>query len=96
MKNFDTRWKDMANTASKAEPRDEQIPFGFAARVVSRAFPVRSSSVDVTWDRLLVRFLLGAVAALALCTTIEWQHLHDTHPLDPGIENTVAQLVWTL
>jgi hypothetical protein len=95
MKNFDTRWKNIVDRARDVEPCDEQAPFGFAARVVAGSVQARTR-FDFTWDRLIARFLTGAIAALFLCAAIEWRHLRDERPLEPGIENSVAQLVWTL
>ncbi len=96
MKNFDLRWKRIAARAHNAGPRDEQAPPGFAARVVARTYQTETPLADFTWDRLIARFLIGAMAVLALCAAFEWRHLRDARPLDPGIENSVAQLVWTL
>lgn len=96
MKNFDRRWKLLARRSRQAGSRDEQAPLGFASRVVAQTFHPTKPSLDFTWDRLMTRFLLGATGVLALCAALEWQDRRDVQPLDPGIENTVAQLVWKL
>lgn len=96
MKNFDTKWQASAARARQATPRDEQVPFGFAMRVAARAFQSGPALVEFAWDRLMARLLAGAVALLLGCAAIEWPHLRDSRPLEPGIENTVARLVWLL
>ncbi len=98
MKNFDARWQHLANQSRSAKRPDEQAPFGFAARITARAFartPGKPSALPV-WERLLARFLTGATAALVICAAMEWRYFRDRQPLDPGIENAVAELVWTL
>lgn len=52
--------------------------------------------VEFAWDQLLARLLAGAVAVLVLCAAVELPHFRDAQPLQPGIENAVAQLVWSL
>ncbi len=96
MKNFDARWRGLAELARGATARDATAPFGFAGRVAARAFPARVSAPDHTLERMIPRFLIGVFAALMACAAMEWRHLRDTRPLEPGIENTVAQLVWLL
>ena len=46
--------------------------------------------------RLALRWLACVIAGLAVCAALELPHLHDTHPLNPGVENAIAQLVWRL
>lgn len=92
----------MAERARTADPGSEEAPPGFAARVVARAqsrFQAdarASAAVDFAWNRLIARFLMGALAALVLCAAAEWRDLRVTQALEPGVENTVAQLVWKL
>jgi len=95
MKNFDEKWQACAARARRTEPRDESAPFGFAARVAARAASVPP---EAGWfrERLMVRWLGGAVAALAMCAALELPHWRGSPPLEPGIENAVAQLVWAL
>ena len=96
MKNFDTQWRACAARARQAPPRADAAPFGFAARVVARDFLPETAPPGVLWERLAVRLLAGAVGLLVLCAAIELPHLRDARPLEPGVENTVAQVVWTL
>ena len=96
MKNFDTRWQACAARARQATPRDEQAPFGFAARVVARGLQQQSPAQNAAWERLAMPLLVGAVGLLVICAVLEMPHLRNTQPLDPGVEDTVAQLVWSL
>ncbi len=96
MNDFDTKWQACAARARQTPPRDEQPPFGFATRVVAQAMPPGAAPMDFAWDRVLARLLAGAVAVLLVCAAVELPHFRNTQPLKPGIENTVAQLVWSL
>jgi len=96
MKDFDTKWQACAARARSATRRDEQSPFGFAARVVAQADHLGATPAEFAWDRLAVKGLAGAVAVLAVCAAVELPHFRDPQPLKPGVENTVAQLVWSL
>ena len=40
--------------------------------------------------------LAGAVALLILCAVLEAPHLRGSRPLETGVEDAVAQLVWSL
>jgi len=96
MNGFDTKWQACAARARQASPRDEQPPFGFATRVVAQAMQPGAAPPEFAWDRVLARLLAGAVAVLLVCAAVELPHFRDTQPLKPGIENAVAQLVWSL
>ena len=96
MNDFDTKWQACATRARQTPPRDEQPPLGFATRVVAQAMRPGASPVDFAWDRVLARLLAGAVAVLLVCAAVELPHFRDAQPLKPGIENAVAQLVWSL
>jgi hypothetical protein len=96
MNDFDTKWQACAARARQAPSRDEQPPFGFATRVLAQAMPPGAAPLDFTWDRVLARLLAGAVAVLLVCAAVELPHFRDAQPLKPGIENAVAQLVWSL
>ncbi len=100
MSKFDERWKICANHAGRAPEHDLAAPCGFATRVVARVAAAKgeneSARLDLVLQQLTVR-LLGLVCAfLVLCAALELPHLGDRKPLDPGIENAVAQLVWNL
>jgi len=97
MKNFDQHWQKVTARARQVPGGDTTPPHGFAARVVSLAGAAApSSSMDLLWLRLAMRSLTGAIAVLIICAMLELPHLRDARPLDPGLENTVAQLVWSL
>ena len=96
MNDFDNRWQRCVARARQAPPRDDVAPFGFATRVVAAGLPPASPTLECVWKRLALGWLACAVAGLAVCALLELPHLHDSRPLNPGVENTVAQLVWRL
>ena len=97
MSPFDERWKICARRARQAEPSESAVPFGFVARVLAGARPQpESSSMELAWQRLTWRWLAVVGTALLVCAAMEWPHLGEQKLLEPGIENTVAQLVWSL
>jgi len=96
MKSFDQKWQACAAQARQARRRDEHPPFGFAARVAAGALRQESPSSERAWLRLALSSLAGVLALLAVCAVLELPHLQARHPLAPGVENTVAALVWTL
>ena len=96
MKDFDTRWQECAERARKAPGREESAPFGFASRVVARAFSGKRPSGEEVFGQLTFRMLAGAVAILLLCAVMEAPHFRDSRPLETKVEDTVGQLVWSL
>lgn len=96
MKRFDERWQAMAAQARQAPPRGDAAPFGLAQRVTARMRGSAAKPGDDVWERLALRWLAGAAVILAICAAIEAPHLRQPNPLDPGVENTVGQLVWSL
>jgi hypothetical protein len=96
MKNFDQRWQTCAGQARQAAPPDEAAPFGFAARVVALASRPAPASGEEVWGGLVWRLLAGALPVLLLCLLLEGRHLRGPRPLEPGVQNAVAQLVWRL
>jgi hypothetical protein len=96
MQRFDQHWQKVAARARQAPGRDEAAAFGFAARVVALGWEPPATGLDVLWVRLALRALAGAVGVLIICAALEWPHLRDSRPLEPGLENTVAQIVWAL
>lgn len=96
MRDFDTKWQACAARARQASPRDEQSPFGFATRVAARAVASGTTPMEFAWEHILARWLAGAAAILLVCAAVEMPHFRDAQPLQPGIENAVAQLVWSL
>ena len=96
MNDFDTKWHACAARARQTLRRDEESPFGFTTRIAARATKPGATPVESTWDRVLARLPAGAVAVRIVCGAMELPHFRDAQPLKPGIENTVAQLVWSL
>lgn len=99
MNRFEERWSQAANQARQSPPPHSTAPGGFAARIAAHAtlpHPSPDYLPDPLWDRLLPRLLAGATLVLALCLAMEVPYWTRVQPLDPGIENTVAQLVWSL
>jgi hypothetical protein len=96
MTSFNARWQQCAARARQAAPRDESAPFGFAARIAARAIAGQPQSLESVWQYLALRLLAGALGALLLAAAIEVPHLRDARPLEPGVADTVAQLVWLL
>lgn len=97
MKDFDMKWQACAACARQAARHDETAPFGFTTRVAAQASQQPGTRPsELAWDRLAARWLAGAVAVLVVCAAVELPHFRDAQPLEPGIENAVAQLVWSL
>ena len=96
MSDFDTRWQKCAARARHAPARDDTAPFGLAGRVVARAFSRQEPSPEELFGRLSFRMLAGAVALLIVFAVLEAPHLRAACPLETGVEDAVAQLVWSL
>jgi hypothetical protein len=96
MNDFDKQWQTVAGHARQAPGRDETAPFGFARRTVALGWQPPAPGSEVLWVRLTLRALAGAVGVLIVCAALELPHFRDTRPLEPGLENTVAQIVWAL
>jgi hypothetical protein len=52
--------------------------------------------LEIAWQQLTVRSLCLIGAVLIICAILELPHFRDRKPLEPGIEDTVTQLVWRL
>jgi hypothetical protein len=96
MKDFDANWQACAARARSTPPVDERAPPGFAARVVALAAVSETPSLVEVWQRLVLRVLAGTACLLVICLVLELPYFRERRPLEPGIENTVAQLVWSL
>ena len=96
MNDFDAKWQACAASARQAPARAATAPFGFAGRVAARAFTRPEPSPAEVCGQLAFRLLAGAVALLILCAVLEASHLRGAQPLETGVENTLAQLVWAL
>jgi hypothetical protein len=96
MRIFDEKWQHAAERARQAPRRDETAPFGFAARVDAAVRQSPAPGLEMLWVRLTLRSLAGVCVVLLVCAALELPHFSDTRPLDPGIDNTVIQLIWAL
>ena len=96
MNDFDSKWQRCVARAREASPRDKSAPFGFATRVVAAGFSPAGSALEPVWRRMALAWLACAVTGLAVCAILELPHLRDATPLNPGVEDTVAQLAWRL
>lgn len=96
MSDFNKRWSRCAAKAREAGLRDSSTPVGFATRVLAARQPAPESGLELIWSRWAWRSLAGVAAGLVVCAALELPHLRDQHPFSPGVENTVAQLLWRL
>ena len=96
MNDFDKQWQTVTGHARQAPGRDETAPFGFARRAVALGWQRPTPGPEILWVRLTLRVLAGAVGVRILCAALELLHFRDARPLEPGLENTVAQIVWAL
>ena len=96
MQHFEQRWQTLAERARQAPGRDEAAPFGFAGRVVALGSQPQPNGLEGLWVRLSLPVLAGALTVLIVCSALEVPHMRDARPLEPGVENTVAQIVWAL
>lgn len=99
MSDFQTRWRALAREAARDVSSPVVAPPGFASRVVrlamNRSGALGPAAPDL-WFRLGARSLAGALAVLVLMVLLELPHWRSRPVLEPGIENAVAQLVWSL
>ncbi len=98
MSEFDERWQVCVGRARQAPRRDETAPYGFATRVLAMvpSSPASRVSLEVVWQRLTFGSLGILALFLVVCAVVEIPHLRDRPALEPGIENTIAQVVWSL
>lgn len=99
MKTFEDKWKDCVSCARQAPTRAEKAPFGFAGRVLARVaarVPSEAISLELIWQRLALRSLSAIAVCLVACAAFEIPRWRVHRPLETGIENTVAQLIWRL
>jgi hypothetical protein len=96
MNDFDNKWQRCVARARQSPPRDDAAPFGFDTRVLAAGQLPAEPALERAWERLALGWLACVVAGLAVCAVLELPHLRDSHPLNPGVENTVAQILWRL
>ena len=97
MSEFDVRWRSIAGAGTGSG--DETRPCLMDSPPGCWGWPEISGNPSVTGIGLAEADMgaLGMIAAILLiCAVLEMPHLRDQKPLEPGIENTVAQLVWSI
>lgn len=92
MKRFDDKWQECASQASAADSPSEEMPFGFANRVVARLQTNDPSprTGNAMWMQFSLRTLLAMSAALVLLAILQWNARAKIDPLRPSIEFTVV------
>jgi len=99
MNDFDSRWRRAVREARLATDREDvAAPPGFAARVAARHAPRGEAvtPVQAGWNNWVLPLLGAMTTVLLVSAVLEWPHLRGPRPLETGIENAVAQLVWSL
>lgn len=101
MNHFDQRWQELASRARDASTISERAvadaaPFGFATRVLATAAAASGSATEELWLRW-ARCSVAVMAAAGLVLGAVEASAGRPHSLpNPGVENTVAQVLWTL
>lgn len=105
MKHFDPRWTELverSRSESAADsPQDSCPPAGFATRVMAKAAEAGAfSHPEIDWEAHWLRRARQSLAvAFTVAVVLVGLDLRQrTRPAlrHPGIENTVAQLLWKL
>lgn len=106
MKSFDQRWKLLTDRARGSDPTTRShdhagndAPRGFATRVVAMAQAQIGSgplSAEVLWLARTRRAFFGVAAVGIAMAAMELRTRRPHRLANPGIENTVAQLLWRL
>lgn len=96
MNDFTSRWRALARRARRADAHLVTPPAGFATRIVARAYAAKAPSAEEWGFRLALRSLAGILALVLVLALLELPHWRPRTVLDPKIENTVAQLLWSL
>lgn len=97
MNEFEHRWRMGVKSAQSAQPvQGDEAPFGFAARVVARWPLNEETSLTLLWQGLALRVL--GVMALILLSLAAYGAVSSTGdaPLQPPVENAVADSFWLL
>ncbi len=98
MNDFDQRWQTLATRARAAvsRPAGDPAPAGFATRVLARARPGPGPGGEDLW----LRWVRPALAVMTVCgmvvLALEVRAGRPGTLGRPGVENTVAQLLWKL
>lgn len=97
MNEFDHRWQLGLEAARRAAaPLSEEAPLGFATRVVAQWQAHPEPPLAQLWQRLALR-VLGAMALVLLTlATYDALSMGNDTPLQPPVENAVADSAWLL
>ncbi|HNU99570.1 MAG: hypothetical protein KA191_03840 [Verrucomicrobia bacterium] len=96
MKTFESRWQELTRHARAARvERPEAAAFGFARRVTVRAASANGTTEDL-WMRFCIRSLIGVSGVLVVLGAMEYSSARPASLMNPGVENTVAQLLGVL
>jgi hypothetical protein len=97
MNEFERRWQIGARAARADAPSlSNDAPFGFATRVVAQWLAHPEPSLIALWQRLSLR-VLGVVALIFLgLAAYGALTVNGENPLQPPVENAVADSVWFL
>lgn len=106
MKSFEERWNQLAAqaravdpTIQSSSPAGSAVPHGFATRVIALARAQAadgSIAAEALWlARTRRAFFVVATVGIAMAT-MEFGMPRSHRIAAPGIENTVAQLLWRL
>ncbi len=106
MKSFDQRWNQLAAKARGVDPTlqspsqaDRAIPHGFATRILALARAQAadgSFAAEALWLARTRRAFFAVAAVGIAMAAIEFGTPRPRRIAVPGIENTVAQLLWRL
>lgn len=98
MNEFDQRWQELTARARRvpSPADDDTAPAGFATRVLAhRPTPAAGGAEDL-WLRWLRPSLVTMAALAVVLTGLEVRASRAPALPRPGIENTVAQVLWKL
>ncbi len=91
MKRFEEKWQECAAQARAADAEPDELPFGFADRVLNQWHRVEppQETGDAVWMQLGLRTLLAMSAVFVVFALIQWNTESQTAPLRPTIEVTI-------
>jgi hypothetical protein len=96
MNNFDKHWQECAARARQEERADEQVPFGFATRVLAVSKVGSRRPATEALYRLTLRALACTATLVLVLAVLEMGDARKSRLDVPPIENTVAQIFWML
>lgn len=106
MKSFDQRWNQLAAKARAIDPTiqspsqaDGGVPHGFATRVLALARAQAadgSAAAEALWLARTRRAFFAVATVGIVMAAMEFGTPRSRRIAVPGIENTVAQLLWRL